>query len=112
MWFGHIEFQNPALVTNIKQANNSSASSTSAPINYIGGNVLRSGYSSSSTTGTCDLLDLVLDAPYYIDPAWFEADAGNRLTTRWDGTTVPVESVARSWSVSYTHLTLPTTEAV
>ncbi len=97
MWFGHIEFQNPALISNIKQANNSSASSTSAPINYIGGNVLRSGYSSSSTTGTCDLLDLVLDAPYYIDPAWFEADAGNRLTTRWDGTTVPVESVARSW---------------
>ena len=97
MWFGHIEFQNPALISNIKQSNNSSASSTSAPINYIGGNVLRSGYSSSSTTGTCDLLDLVLDAPYYIDPAWFEADAGNRLTTRWDGTTVPVESVARSW---------------
>ncbi len=97
MWFGHIEFQNPALISNIKQSNNSSVSSTSAPINYIGGNVLRSGYSSSSTTGTCDLLDLVLDAPYYIDPAWFEADAGNRLTTRWDGTTVPVESVARSW---------------
>ena len=97
MWFGHIEFQNPALISNIKQSNNSTAASTSAPINYIGGNVLRSGYSSSSTTGTCDLLDLVLDAPYYIDPAWFEADAGNRLTTRWDGTTVPVESVARSW---------------
>jgi len=97
MWFGHIEFQNPALISNIKQSNNSTAASTSAPINYIGGNVLRSGYSSSSTTGTCDLLDLVLDAPYYIDPAWFEADAGNRLTTRWDGTKVPVESVARSW---------------
>tara|TARA_A100000164_G_scaffold303837_1_gene279640 strand:- start:1287 stop:3431 length:2145 start_codon:yes stop_codon:yes gene_type:complete len=97
MWFGHIEFQNPALISNIKQSNNSTAASTSAPINYIGGNVLRSGYSSSSTTGTCDLLDLVLDAPYYIDPAWFEADAGNRLITRWDGTKVPVESVARSW---------------
>ena len=97
MWFGHIEFQNPALISNIKQSDNSTAASTSAPINYIGGNVLRSGYSSSSTTGTCDLLDLVLDAPYYIDPAWFEADAGNRLTTRWDGTKVPVESVARSW---------------
>ena len=60
MWFGHIEFQNPALISNIKQSNNSTAASTSAPINYIGGNVLRSGYSSSSTTGTCDLLDLVL----------------------------------------------------
>ncbi|GIQ98680.1 hypothetical protein CM15mP5_1150 [bacterium] len=43
------------------------------------------------------MLDLVLDAPYYIDKEWFEADTGNRLMTRWDGTKVPVESVARSW---------------
>ena len=59
--------------------------------------MLDSGYSASSTNGTCDVLDVVLDAPYYIDPAWFEADIANRLTTRWDGTTVPVESVAREW---------------
>jgi hypothetical protein len=75
MWFGHVEFQN-----NIG----------SGPTNYRGGNVLPGN-------GTCDLLDLVLDAPYYIDPDWFNALPGSRLTTRWDGTTVPVESVARSW---------------
>ena len=75
MWFGHVEFQN-----NIG----------SGPASYRGGNVLPGN-------GTCDLLDLVLDAPYYIDPDWFNANPIGRLTTRWDGTTVPVESVARSW---------------
>ena len=97
MWFGHIEFINPSGISNIKQSDNSTAASTSAPSNYVGTNVLKSGFSSSSTTGHCEVLDLVLDAPYYIDKAWFEADASNRLTERWDGTTVPVESVAREW---------------
>ena len=103
MWFGHIEFQNPSGVTNVRTYDGTQpdgiggSSSTAGPTNYVGGNVLKSGYSSSATTGNCDVLDLVLDAPYYIDPAWFEADAPNRLTLRWDGTTVPVESVARSW---------------
>ena len=97
MWFGHIEFQNPSGITDIKQSDNATAASTSAPTNYVGTNVLKSGFATSSTTGTCELLDLVLDAPYYIDKEWFEADAGNRLMTRWDGTKVPVESVARSW---------------
>jgi hypothetical protein len=60
------------------------------PDDYIGSNVLPGN-------GYCDVLDLVLDAPYYIDPNWFNADPTNRLMTRWDGTTVPVESVARSW---------------
>ena len=82
-WFGHVEFQSNA--------------TGKGPTNYIGGNLLKAGFSASATTGTCDLLDLVLDAPYYIDPAWFEASPGTRLTTRWDGTKVPVESVARSW---------------
>lgn len=82
-WFGHTEFQSTA--------------KGKGPTNYIGGNVLKAGFSTSATTGTCDLLDLVLDAPYYLDPAWFEASPGTRLTTRWDGTKVPVESVARSW---------------
>lgn len=76
-WFGHVEFQN-------------NATGAGDNPNYVGGNVLPGN-------GTCDLLDLVLDAPYYIDPAWFNADPGTRLTTRWDGTTVPVESVARNW---------------
>jgi len=83
-WFGHVEFQ-------------SNATGSTGPTNYIGGNKLKTGFSTSSTTGTCDLLDLVLDAPYYLDPQWFEASPGTRLTTRWDGTKVPVEAVARSW---------------
>ena len=74
-WFGHTEFQNNLGLN---------------PANYVGGNVLPGN-------GTCDVLDLVLDAPYYIDPDFFNADSANRLMTRWDGTTVPVESWATSW---------------
>ena len=74
-WFGHVEFDN---------------STGNGPADYIGGNPLPGN-------GTCDLLDVVLEGPYYIDPAWFNANPGARLTTRWDGTTVPVESVARAW---------------
>lgn len=81
-WIGHSEFQN---------------NTGNGPTNYVGGNVLKSGFSTSATTGSCDILDVVLDAPYYIDPEWFEADPVNRLTLRWDGTTVPIESVARAW---------------
>ena len=97
MWFGHIEFMNPSGITDIKQSDNATAASTAAPANYVGTNVLKAGFATSSTTGICELLDIVLDAPYYIDKEWFEADVGNRLMTRWDGTKVPVESVARSW---------------
>ena len=77
-WIGHTEFINSGVVGAVN------------PDDYVGGNVLPGN-------GICDCLDLVLDAPYYIDAAWFDADAANRLMTRWDGTTVPVESVARSW---------------
>lgn len=77
-WIGHVEFQrNPT-------------GGVQLPRGYIGGNVLPGN-------GTCDVLDMVLDGPYYIDPAWFNASPGTRLTTRWDGTIVPVESVARDW---------------
>lgn len=77
-WFGHVEFANntgngPA---DYKWANN--------------GNPL-------SAVGTCDLLDVVMDGPYYIDPDWFNADPGTRLITRWDGTLVPQEDWARAW---------------
>ena len=66
------------------------------PVGYSTGNALTwSGI--STTPGTCGVLDVVLDGPYYIDPDWFNADPGNRLIQRWDGTTVPVESVARAW---------------
>lgn len=76
-WIGHIEF-----------INNRPASES--PTDYIGGNVLPGD-------GICDCLDLVFDSPYYIDPAWFDAAPGSRLETRWDGTTVPTESEAKSW---------------
>tara|TARA_B110000977_G_scaffold196046_1_gene275646 strand:- start:29 stop:2593 length:2565 start_codon:yes stop_codon:yes gene_type:complete len=82
-WIGHTEFINTGVTNGVN------------PSDYIGGNVLPGN-------GTCDCLDLVLDAPYYIDPDWFNASASTRLMTRWDGTTVPVESVARSWWTSST----------
>ena len=97
MWFGHIEFQNPSSITSIKQGDNSTATTTVGPSNYVGTNLLKSGFATSATTGTCGVLDVLLEGPYYIDPAWFEADTSNRLEARWDGTTVPVESVAREW---------------
>ena len=81
-WYGHVEF----VKTGVGE-----------PSNYVGGNVLKSGFATSATTGVCGVLDLVLDLPYYLDPDFFEASPGTRLTTRWDGTTVPVESVARNW---------------
>ena len=73
-WFGHIEFQND-------QADN--------PTDYVGGNVLPGN-------GTCDLLDVILDGPYYIDPMWFNNDPAT-LMTRWDGTVVPQEQSALAW---------------
>ena len=74
-WFGHIEFQN----------------NLGGPQNYTGGNPLPGN-------GTCDLLDLILDAPYYLDPDFFNASATpSRTETRWDGTTVPTETAARAW---------------
>ena len=77
-WFGHVEF-----------ANNTG----NGPADYKwanAGNPL-------SGVGTCDLLDMVLDGPYYIDPAWFNASPGTRLTTRWDGTVVPTNAAAQAW---------------
>ena len=77
-WIGHVEFLND----NVPNAKN--------PSDYIGGNVLPGN-------GSCDVLDLILDSPYYIDPAWFNANPTQRLETRWDGTIVPTENAARSW---------------
>ena len=74
-WFGHVEFQ-------------SNVTGTVNPTDYVGGNMFG---------GTCDLLDLVFDAPYYIDPDWFNASPGTRLTTLWDGSTIPTESEAKLW---------------
>jgi hypothetical protein len=66
------------------------------PTEYQNGNLLnRNAY--------CGVLDVVLDGPYYIDPAWFDADASNRLETRWDGTIVPKSAAARQWWSSSTY---------
>ena len=81
-WFGHVEF----VKTGVGE-----------PTNFVGTNVLKSGFAASATTGVCGVLDVILHAPYYIDPDFFEADPSSRLRKRWDGTTVPVESVARAW---------------
>jgi hypothetical protein len=82
-WIGHPEFQNSVTLQ-------SDGSPIANPTDYVGGNVLPGN-------GTCDILDIVLDGPYYIDPEYFDADPDNRLETRWDGTIVPVETVARAW---------------
>ena len=84
MWIGHPEFQNNCVLLA------DGVTPVEKPAGYTGGNLLPGD-------GHCDVLDLVLDSPYYIDPEWFDADPGSRLTTRWDGTVVPVESVARTW---------------
>ena len=75
-WFMHTEFVNTGIGTH----------------NYVPGNVLNN----STDKGTCGVLDLVLDAPYYIDPTYFDGDASLRIT-RWDGTVVPTEAAARDW---------------
>lgn len=76
-WAGHIEF-----------INNRPAGES--PTDYVGGNLLPGD-------GISDLLSLVHDGPYYIDPDWFNASPGTRLETRWDGTTVPTNAAAISW---------------
>lgn len=72
-WFGHVEFNNTG----------------TGPTNYVGGNKLPGN-------GTCDVLDVVLDGTYYIDPDWYNANP-SLLMTRWDGTIVPTEAAAREW---------------
>ena len=91
-WLGHIEFYNPS---DVRDINNSTTDSNGdpyvfGPSDMIEGNVL-------NRNGRCYALDLIVDAPYYIDPDFFNASPGTRLETRWDGTTVPVSSVAVNW---------------
>ena len=91
-WLGHIEFYNPS---DVRDINNSTTDGNGdpyvfGPSDMIEGNVL-------NRNGRCYVLDLILDAPYYIDPDFFDASPGTRLETRWDGTTVPVSSVAVNW---------------
>jgi hypothetical protein len=78
VWAGHVEFINSGVVGAVN------------PTDYIGGNVLPGD-------GYCDVLDVILDGPYYLDPDWFDADPDNRLETRWDGTIVPTTEAAHNW---------------
>lgn len=91
-WLGHIEFYNPSDVADINKntVNPDGDSYIFGPEDMIEGNVL-------NPNGRCYALDLIVDAPYYIDPDFFNADPVNRLETRWDGTVVPVSSVAVNW---------------
>ena len=85
-WIGHPEFMMG--VTNAVY-----------PQDFIAGNVL-SRREGSTSNSTCNVLDMVFDGPYYLDPEWFDADPDNRLETRWDGTTVPTETAAKAWWAS------------
>ena len=62
------------------------------PQHYITGNCL-------SRHARSGVLDILLDAPYYLDPEYFNANA-SYLETRWDGTIVPTENAARAWWLS------------
>jgi len=85
-WIGHPEFMMG--VTNAVY-----------PQDFVAGNVL-SQRDSNTSDSTCNVLDMVFDGPYYLDPEWFDADAAGRLETRWDGTVVPTEAAARAWWAS------------
>ena len=54
-WIGHPEFQNNSVLVS------DGVTPLAKPTGYTGGNLLPGN-------GTCDVLDLVLDSPYYIDP--------------------------------------------
>lgn len=97
-WIGHPEFFSGDDVGTSFVSNNQYPGMN--PKNFVPGNVLskRDGRDADNATAPlCNVLDMVLDSPYYIDPEWFDADPDNRLITRWDGTVVPVESVAKAW---------------
>ena len=91
-WLGHIEFYNPSDVRDILNSTTDPDGNPYifGPEDMVEGNVL-------DPNGRCYALDLIVDAPYYIDPDFFNADPANRLQTRWDGTVVPVSSVAVNW---------------
>lgn len=75
MWYGHIEFVSTGV---------------GEPDDFIPGNAL-------DPNGKCGVLDIFWDAPYYIDPEFFDADQANRTEIRWDGTRVPKVEVAMDW---------------
>ena len=65
-WYGHIEFINTA-DSRVTEPGETSKQ----PVNFKGTNVLKEGFAPSATT-VYGVLDVILDAPYYIDPDFFE----------------------------------------
>ena len=96
-WFGHEDFLNSSC-----QGANANPACTHETTGISFGPDLNQGMNAmykagiSTTFGYCDVLDLVLDAPYYIDPDYFNADP-SRTIVRWDGTTTAAETPARLW---------------
>ena len=71
---GHIEFYNPSDVRDISNSTTDGNGDpyVFGPSDMIEGNVLNSN-------GRCYALDLIVDAPYYIDPDFFNASPGTGL---------------------------------
>ena len=96
-WFGHEDFLNSSC-----QGDNANPACTHETTGIAFGPDQNQGMNAmyragiSTTFGYCDVLDLVLDAPYYIDPDYFNADP-SRTIVRWDGTTTAAETPARLW---------------
>lgn len=68
------------------------------PKNYVKGNALRQIPQSNGATGSCQVLDIILDSPALIDPDYFYGDLINEKTfIRFDGTRVPYASAAIDW---------------
>ena len=85
VWCGHQEFNNNVL-------------QTIDPKNYRKGNALREIPQSNGDTGSCGVLDIMLDGPGLIDPDYFYGDLINEKTyERFDGTIIPQQSAALDW---------------
>ena len=85
LWHGCVEFN-----SNVVNAKN--------PQDYKIGNALRDITGSGGDTATCQVLDIYLDGPAYLDPEFFYNPANSdRIVVRWDGTRMPACSAASDW---------------
>jgi hypothetical protein len=86
VWHGHVEF-------------NQNAINAKNPRDYRNGNALREIPQSNGANGTCNVLDIYLDAPALIDPDFFydPSEIEERTYVRWDGTRIPRSTAAIDW---------------
>ena len=85
VWHGCVEFN-----SNVVNAKN--------PQDYRIGNALRDITGSGGDTATCQVLDIYLDGPAYLDPEFFYNPVNSdRIIVRWDGTRIPACSAASDW---------------